>query len=86
MGTTKNLIKKYNWEFMLLIVLIAINVMNKLISPYYDIANLADATNSFLDRGLIALSMAFVILSGMIDISVASTVALSVRNGGTYRA
>ena len=77
MGMTKSLFKRYNWEFMLLIILAAINVMNMLISPYYDIANLADATNSFLDRGLIALSMSFVILTGMIDISVASTVALS---------
>lgn len=77
MDRLKNLLKRYNWEFMLLIVLIAINIMNRSLSPYYDIANLADATNSFLDRGLIALSMTFVILTGMIDISVASTVALS---------
>lgn len=77
MDKLKNLLKRYNWEFMLLMVLIAINIMNRSLSPYYDIANLADATNSFLDRGLIALSMTFVILTGMIDISVASTVALS---------
>lgn len=77
MGATRSLLRRYNWEVMLLIILAMINVMNMFISPYYDIANLADATNSFLDRGLIALSMAFVILTGMIDISVASTVALS---------
>ncbi|MEA4899987.1 MAG: ABC transporter permease [Christensenellaceae bacterium] len=77
MDKLKNLLKRYNWEFMLLMVLIAINIMNRSLSPYYDIANLADATNSFLDRGLIGLSMTFVILTGMIDISVASTVALS---------
>lgn len=66
------------WEWMLVLLLIIINVMNSLLSPYYlNTSRLLDATMTFLDKAFIVLPMVFVIILGDIDISVASTVALS---------
>ena len=66
------------WEWFLLLIFIGINVMNSLISPYYlSVNGLFTATNSFLEKAFIALSMVFVLIIGEIDISVASIVALS---------
>ncbi|HHW03763.1 MAG TPA: ABC transporter permease [Thermoanaerobacterales bacterium] len=63
---------------MLVLIFIVINVINSNLSPYYlDAAQLLDATMAFLDKAFIVLPMTFVIILGDIDISVASTVALS---------
>lgn len=68
----------FQWEWMLLLLFILINIINANISPYYlDGAKLLDATMAFLDKAFIVLPMTFVIILGDIDISVASTVALS---------
>ncbi len=68
---------RYSWEIMLLFIFVAVNLMNFGITPYYKFSKLLNATNSFLDKGFITMSMTFVILTGFIDISVASIVALS---------
>lgn len=66
------------WEWLLVLIFAAVNLVNGFLSPYYlDPANLVDATVSFLDLAFIVLPMTFVIIMGNIDISVASTVALS---------
>jgi len=66
------------WEWLLLLIFIAIHIMNSQLSPYYlNTYTLLDATMTFLDKAFIALSMTFVIIFGDIDISVGSTVALS---------
>ncbi|MDL2217722.1 ABC transporter permease [Christensenellaceae bacterium OttesenSCG-928-M15] len=81
------ILKTYSWEIMLVVIFILINVMNMNISKFYKLDKLLDATNSFLDKGFLALSMSFVIMIGYIDISVASTVALSsVVMGVAYNA
>lgn len=68
----------FQWEWLLVIIFIGINIMNSQLSPYYlSPYTLLDATMSFLDKAFIALPMAFVIIFGDIDISVGSTVALS---------
>lgn len=68
----------FQWEWLLVIIFIAINIINSFLSPYYmDPKRLLDATMTFLDKAFIVLPMAFVIILGDIDISVASTVALS---------
>ncbi|MDK2879591.1 MAG: rhamnose transport system permease protein [Thermoanaerobacteraceae bacterium] len=68
----------FQWEWMLVLIFIVINVINSNLSPYYlDAAQLLDATMAFLDKAFIVLPMTFVIILGDIDISVASTVALS---------
>lgn len=66
------------WEWLLFVVFILIQVVNSHLTPYYlDFANLVDATMTFLDKAFIVLPMAFIIVMGEIDISVGSTVALS---------
>jgi len=66
------------WEWMLILIFILVNFLNATLSPYYmSITNLSDATMGFLDKAFIVLPMVFVMILGEIDISVASTVALS---------
>jgi len=68
----------FQWEWMLVLMLIIINIVNASLSTYYlNIKSIIDATMTFLDKAFIVLPMAFVIILGDIDISVASTVALS---------
>lgn len=66
------------WEWLLVVLFIGINIMNANLSPYYmNSDGLLIATSSFLEKAFIALPMAFILVLGEIDISVASTVALS---------
>ena len=66
------------WEWMLVLMLVLVNVMNVSISPYYgDFDNIMGAMRDFLDKAIVVFPMAFVIMLGEIDISVASTMALS---------
>lgn len=66
------------WEWLLVALFIAINIFNSTLSPYYMQADtFTDAPMSFLDKAFMVMPMAFVLLLGEIDISVASTVALS---------
>ena len=66
------------WEWLLVLIFIVVNVVNSSLSPYYlDLGNLVGSTNSFLDMAFLVLPMVFVIIMGNIDISVASIVALS---------
>ncbi|MFX3632198.1 MAG: ABC transporter permease [Candidatus Pristimantibacillus sp.] len=66
------------WEWMLVIIFIGINIMNMNLSEYYwNFESLRDATMTFLDKAFIVLPMVLIIILGDIDISVASIVALS---------
>lgn len=66
------------WEFLIIFLFIAINVMNASMSKnYLDITNLANTLKMFLDKGIIAFPMMMVLLIGEIDISVASQIALT---------
>lgn len=66
------------WEWLLVLIFVLVNAIDALLSPYYlDLGNLVGATSSFLDQAFLVLPMTFVIILGGIDISVASTVALS---------
>lgn len=66
------------WEWLLVLLFIGVNVINISLSPYYlDYFNLRDATMAFLDKSFIVLPMVFIMIMADIDISVASTVALS---------
>lgn len=76
-GLWQRVFRRYSWEWTLVLILIGVNVMNSILSPYYFNASLIDAPMNFLDKAFIALSMSFVLVIGFIDISVASTVALS---------
>lgn len=66
-----------HWEALLAAILLAICAANAMASPYFlDVGNLFDSTQSFSEKGLIALSMALVIIGRDIDLSVASIVVL----------
>ncbi|MCB1884306.1 MAG: ABC transporter permease [Geminicoccaceae bacterium] len=67
-----------SWEAILIVLFLAIFTANSLASPYFlDVWNLSDATFNFTEKAIVALALAFVILSGEIDISVAGTIALA---------
>ena len=67
-----------SWETLLLAVAIAIFVVNSFASPYFLSAwNLSDATFNFTEKAMIAFAMALLIISGEIDLSVASIIALA---------
>jgi len=67
-----------SWETLLLLVAIAIFIANSLASPYFLNAwNLSDATFNFTEKAMIAFAMALLIISGEIDLSVASIIALA---------
>lgn len=66
-----------SWELLLLCVGIVIFILNSFASPYFlDPWNLSDATFNFTEKAMIAFAMALVIISGEIDLSVASIIAL----------
>lgn len=66
-----------SWEFLLLAVGVLIFLFNTQASPYFlDPWNLSDATFNFTEKAMIAFAMALVIISGEIDLSVASIIAL----------
>ncbi len=67
-----------SWEAILGIILIIEFVYFSFEAPYFfDSFNLLNASFSFTEKSILALSMIFVIICGDIDISVASIVALS---------
>lgn len=67
-----------SWETLLLLVAIGIFIANSFASPYFLNAwNLSDATFNFTEKAMIAFAMALLIISGEIDLSVASIIALA---------
>jgi len=67
-----------SWETLLLAVAVCIFVINSFASPYFlDPWNLSDATFNFTEKAMIAFAMALLIISGEIDLSVASIIALA---------
>lgn len=66
-----------SWELLLFCVGIGVFIFNSYASPYFlDPWNLSDATFNFTEKAMIAFAMTLVIISGEIDLSVASTIAL----------
>ncbi|TCD15266.1 ABC transporter permease [Oricola cellulosilytica] len=68
----------FSWPVLLLVVAIALFVLNSFASPYFlSPWSLSDATFNFTEKAIIALAMALLIISGEIDLSVASIIALA---------
>jgi rhamnose transport system permease protein len=64
-------------EFITVILLILAFVVGSVISPYFlDLDFLLNYTSLFIEVGIMALGMTFIIISANIDLSVASTLAL----------
>lgn len=67
-----------SWPSLLLAVAVGVFIFNSFASPYFlSPWSLSDATFNFTEKGLIALAMALLIISGEIDLSVASIIALA---------
>jgi rhamnose transport system permease protein len=66
------------WETILVLLLTGVVVFNASISPYFlDFYNLSDATFNFSEKGILALAMAFLIIIGEIDLSIAAIIAVA---------
>lgn len=66
------------WDALLAAIAIAIFVINSVASPYFlNLWSLSDLTFTFAEKGLIALPMAYLIISGEFDLSVAAIMALA---------
>jgi rhamnose transport system permease protein len=66
------------WETLLAAIAIAMFALNSVASPYFlDPWALSDLSFTFTEKGLIALPMALLIISGEFDLSVAAIIALA---------
>jgi rhamnose transport system permease protein len=67
-----------NWEFFLLLLIVAVVVVNAQLSPYFlNATNLSRTSSDFMEIGLMMLPMVFIIVTGNIDLSVASNLGMS---------
>ena len=68
----------FQWEWLLVLIFILVNIINSFISPYYlNTSTFLIAPMSFLDKAFMVFPMMMVIILGQIDISVASNVTLT---------
>lgn len=66
------------WEGLLVALIVLTTILNAQLSPYFlDTNNLLRTTSDFLEIGLMMLPMVFIIMTGNIDLSIASTLGLS---------
>jgi rhamnose transport system permease protein len=66
------------WEVILLLLFVVVIGLSAAASPYFlDLNNILDTTFNFVEKSIVALPMALVILCGDIDISVAGIMALA---------
>lgn len=66
-----------NWECMLLLLFIVVNIFCKIISPVYTFTNVLREMPKYLTEIFLLFPMAYILLMGEIDISVGSIVCLS---------
>ena len=78
----------FQWEWLLILILALILLVNSLVSPYFlNYNSITGATMTFLDKAFIVFPMVLIMIMREIDISVGSTVALSaVTMGVLYSA
>ena len=66
------------WETMMLALLCAIVALNSLGSPYFlSVGNFVNLFQLSIEKSIVALTMALVIIGGEIDLSVASVMGLA---------
>ncbi len=65
------------WEWLLVLLIIAVGALNTWLSPFFlNGANLLRSASDFVEIGIMVLPMAYIIITGNIDLSVASILAL----------
>lgn len=66
------------WEWILVGLIILVVILNTRLSPYFlNAANLSRTSSDFMEIGIMMLPMVFIIITGNIDLSVASTMGMS---------
>ena len=71
-------VKKLPWEFFLILITIFVFILSAYASPYFlDPWNLSDATFNFVEKAIVALPLAMLIICRDIDLSIASIIALA---------
>jgi rhamnose transport system permease protein len=66
------------WEWMLVALILVDILVNMRLSPYFlDARNLSRTSSDFMEIGLMMLPMVFIIITGNIDLSVASNMGMS---------
>jgi rhamnose transport system permease protein len=66
------------WEWLLVILIIVVAIVNSFLSPFFlNANNLFRTSSDFIELGLMMLPMVFIIISGNIDLAVASTLAMT---------
>ncbi|MGL4650479.1 MAG: hypothetical protein ACRC1H_13810, partial [Caldilineaceae bacterium] len=66
------------WEWMLVLLIVLLAVLNTALSPFFlQWQNLMRASRDYVEIGVMMLAMVFVIITGGIDLAVASTLALT---------
>jgi len=66
------------WEWMLVALIIIVGVLNIRLSPFFlNAQNISRTSSDFMEIGLMMLPMVFVIITGNIDLSVASILGMS---------
>jgi rhamnose transport system permease protein len=72
------LAKFQRWEWMLVALILVDVVVNMSLSPYFlDARNLSRTSSDFMEIGIMMLPMVFIIVTGNIDLSVASNMGMS---------
>ncbi len=65
------------WEWLLVALIAVVVVANSRLSPYFlDSKNISRTSSDFMEMGLMMLPMVFIIISGGIDLSVASNLGM----------
>ncbi len=68
----------FRWEGLLVLLILVVAVVNSRLSPFFlNGTNLLRTTSDFMELGIMMLPMVFIIITGNIDLSIASTLGLS---------
>src|SRR5438105_7624857 len=66
------------WEWLLVVLILAVSAFNTWRSPFFlNGSNLLRTTSDFMEIGIMVLPMVFIVVTGNIDLSIASTLGLS---------
>jgi ribose/xylose/arabinose/galactoside ABC-type transport system permease subunit len=66
------------WEWFLVALIALVVIANSQLSPYFlDVRNLFRASSDFLEIGLMMLPMVLIIVTGNVDLAVASTLGMT---------
>ena len=66
------------WEWFLVILILLVILINSNLSPFFlNVNNLFRTSSDFMELGLMMLPMVFIIITGNVDLSVASTLGMT---------